>query len=383
MDNAIQQKLDFLKLDPDNPNLLAEVADYYIKQGGLDDASSYIEQGLKVSPEHQSLIFVKGTLAIASNKADEAIKTLEQLKFDIGTAPEVRYNLAYAYLLKGDALQSRDELLPIINEPQVLPAALLLFARACHHLGEMDDAENYAGEYLKQFPSDAEALGVMALIKLDIEAEDASEWAEKALSLNENNLEGLVTKGNVALTNLDKYDAAPYFEKAVAAHGRSGRAHAGLGLVHMSNLNLDKAKEALEKAVKFMPQHIGTWHALAWSQILSGDLHAGKQSFKSANEINRNFGETYGGLAVIAALEGKIDHARELSKKAIGLDGRSFSARYAQSLIIANAGGGERATKMIEKILDSEVVEGAGSLKGMLLKLQKNPQHKNNYTKKH
>lgn len=380
MDNAIQQKLDFLKLDPNNPNLLAEVADYYIQQQDFDTASSYIEQGLNASPEHQSLIFVKGTLAIASNNPEEAITTLEQLKFDIGTAPEVRYNLAYANLLKGDPAQAKAELLPMIDDAEVIPAAKLLFARISHHLGEMDQAEEYAGEYLKQFPSDAEALGVMALIKLDIEAEDASEWAEKALSLNENNLEGLVTKGNVALSNLDKYDAEPYFEKAIATHGRSGRAHAGLGLVHMANMNMDEARDALEKAVKFMPRHIGTWHALAWCQILSGDLNAGKQSFESANDVDRNFGETYGGLAVIAAMEGKIDQARELSKKAIGLDGRSFSARYAQSLIIANAGGGDRATKMIEKILDSEVVEGAGSLKGMLLKLQKNPQQKNDNT---
>jgi len=376
MDNVIQQKLDFLKLDSDNPNLLAEVADYYIKQGDIDEASSYVERGLKTSPEHQSLIFVKGTLAIASNNPDEAIKTLEQLKFDIGTAQEVRYNLAYAHLLNSESLLARDELLPIINEPQVIPAVLLLFARVCHHLGEMDDAEKYADEYLKQYPSDAEALGVMALIKLDVEAEDASEWAEKALSLNENNLEGLVTKGNVALTNLDKFDAEPYFERAVAAHGKSGRAHAGLGLVHMSNMKLENARDELEKAVNYMPGHIGTWHALAWCQILEGDLNAGKQSFEKANDVDRNFGETYGGLAVIAAMEGKTDQARELSKKALGLDGQSFSARYAQSLIIANAGGEERATKMIEKILDAEVVEGAGSLKGMLLKLQRNTQQK-------
>lgn len=371
MKNELQKKLNFLNVDPDNINLLAEVADGYIQLGEFEDASSYIEKGLALSAESPTLLFVKGTLAIASNKPDEAIGVLERLKYDIGTAQEVNYNLAYAHLLNGNAEQAREELLPIMDEEQLIPAARLLFARVCHHLGEMEEAEKYVSEYIEQYPDDAEALGIMALIKLDVEAEDASEWANKALSLNENNLEGLLTKGNVALSDFDKYDAEPYFKKAVKAHSKSGRAHAGLGLIHMSNLKLQNARSSLEKSVKYMPNHIGTWHALAWCQLLDSDLEAGKDSFNQAMEIDRNFGETYGGLAVIAALEGKTDQARELSKKGLGLNSQSFSARYAQSLIVAAAGGGDRATKMVENILDAEVVEGAGSLKTLLVKMQK------------
>lgn len=377
MQAELEKKLQYLELDPFNPNLLADVAHLHINMGEFEKALDYIARGLEKSPGHPALNFAQGTLAIASNNPDEAIRILNNLKqnSDI-VAPEVYYNLAYAHLLNGHADLAKEELDAIVGTEKQIPQSLLLHSRVNHHLGLMDEAEKCAYEYIQEFPSDPEGLGIMALLKLDMQADDATEWADKALAFNENNLEGLVTKGSLALNELDKHQAESYFDKAVKAHSKSGRAHAGLGLINMANMDLSSARNELEKAVEFMPGHIGTWHALAWCQILLNDLQAAKRSFEKANEVDRNFGETYGGLAVIAAMEGKVDQAKELSKKGIGLDPRSFSARYAQSLIIAQLGGSARATKMIEKILDAEVEEGSGSLKELLIKLQHNPHNK-------
>jgi Tfp pilus assembly protein PilF len=81
-----------------------------------------------------------------------------------------------------------------------------------------------------------------------------------------------------------------------------------------------------------MPTHIGTWHDLVWVQLLQGDLAAAEESFRRAVELDRNFSERHGGLAVVAAYKGNWAGAEELSKTALGLDPQSVSGRYAQSL---------------------------------------------------
>ena len=372
MGSELERKLAFLEQDPTNANLLADIADNYIRLGEFTQAQAYIDQGLSINNQHLALQFVQSTLALALNDPDTAIALLKTLKKN-NSAEAVIYNLAYAYMLKGKPEKAKFELLAIIDLPQLMPSAWLLFARVCHHLGEMDEAKEAAEKYIEQCPSDPEGVGVLAFIKVDMQAEDAEEWADKALVIDANNVEALLTQGSIALNEVNLSKAVPHFEKAVSVKPSSGRAHAGLGLIHMANNDLQSARQSLETAVINMPNHIGTWHALAWSQILMDDLNAAKESFDKANTIDRNFGETYGGLAVIAVRQGQLDKAKGLIRKAFGLNSRSFAARYAQTLIITKTGGAkgnEKALVMIDKILDSKVGQGASSLKELLIQLQ-------------
>jgi Tfp pilus assembly protein PilF len=86
-----------------------------------------------------------------------------------------------------------------------------------------------------------------------------------------------------------------------------------------------------------MPQHIGSWHGLAWCQLMRGDVEAARASFEAALVLDRNFGETHGGLAVIAALQGRKQEASEAIERAQRLDRSGLSARYAQALLDGNA----------------------------------------------
>jgi Tfp pilus assembly protein PilF len=141
-----------------------------------------------------------------------------------------------------------------------------------------------------------------------------------------------------------------------------------MGLTDMLAQNLPKAIEDLKNAVRYMPNHIGTWHALAWCMIVSNDLASARESFDKAMEIDHNFGETHGGLAVIAVMEGRLTEAEGLIKRALRLDPRSFAARFAQSLMLAQRGKPEVAQELIQKILKSPVMEGGESLQDILLR---------------
>ncbi|MCK7581370.1 MAG: hypothetical protein MZV65_40885 [Chromatiales bacterium] len=60
-------------------------------------------------------------------------------------------------------------------------------------------------------------------------------------------------------------------------------------------LDLPKAIGQLEQAVRYMPNHIGTRHALAWCQLLANDIEGAKRGSEQSLEIDRSFGETHGG----------------------------------------------------------------------------------------
>jgi Flp pilus assembly protein TadD len=68
--------------------------------------------------------------------------------------------------------------------------------------------------------------------------------------------------------------------------------------------DLAGAMQALKAAVAVMPEHLGSWHALAWMQMLSQDLAGAESSLQEALARDASFGETYGGLALLAALRG-------------------------------------------------------------------------------
>ena len=63
------------------------------------------------------------------------------------------------------------------------------------------------------------------------------------------------------------------------------------------------------------------------------DIAAARAAFTHALELDHNFGESHGGLAVALALQGHAALASDAVRRALGLDPQSLSARYAQSVL--------------------------------------------------
>jgi Tfp pilus assembly protein PilF len=109
-----------------------------------------------------------------------------------------------------------------------------------------------------------------------------------------------------------------------------------------------------------MPDHIGTWHALAWCQLLEGDLAGAKRSFDKAFALDRTFGETHGGFALVHALRSERKEAEESIKRATRLDPQGRSARYAKSVLLLDDGQVDEARKLIDDIVAR--TPGAGAV---------------------
>lgn len=66
---------------------------------------------------------------------------------------------------------------------------------------------------------------------------------------------------------------------------------------------------------------------------MRGELAEAEQTFRKALALDRNFGESHGGLAVVSALQGKKSEAEEGVQRALRLDPEGLSARYAEMVL--------------------------------------------------
>jgi tetratricopeptide (TPR) repeat protein len=356
----------FYDQDPDNQHILSQLVDIETQLGEFDEAKIHLAHGLKLWPDEPALRFRDATIKLATGDAIEASDILKGLLKEGVDNAAVRYNLGYACLSTGD-IEYANAMFESIDAQEVeLPELPLMQSRTLHHLGQLDDAIAKAEDYLSRHPDSGEALGILALLHLDNEEyASAKKLALNAYAVDSDNREALITLGSVALEELEPAEAQKFFSQTTKKYPTSGRAWAGTGMMHMMVHDLDKAQVALETSVKYMPNHIGTWHALAWCQIVQGDLEGAQDSFNQANSIDHNFGETHGGLAVIAALRGDWETADRGSKVALRLDPESFAGRFAQSLALERKDP-QAAQALIEKMLTSSPTLSGQSLQAIV-----------------
>lgn len=384
--DELRQKLErykiFLTQDPDNASLAEQAAEIHYRLGEFTDANVLIDAVLKKQPNEPGLLFLKANVAMASGQAAISVELLQSLLDSGHDALAIKYNLAYAMLYVGKHEEALALLDTLEANADQLPEISLLRARILHHLGDLDQAINSAENYLSQNPNNSETSGVLALLNYDAnQNEIAKKWAEQTLTTNDKNLEALITLGSIAVDSQIQDEANQYFEVAVEEHPSSGRAWSGLGLADMLGMDIEKAIVDLKKAVKFM-HHIGTWHGLAWCQIIMDDIEGAKQSLLSSMKIDRSFGETYGGLAVIDILQNNLDDAKIKVKKALRLDPFSFSGRFAQSLLLERKGDVKEAKKLIQNILSSKIGDDTETVQMKIAKNMKS-QKVQNFIKRH
>lgn len=323
----------YLAADADNPRLLAEVIDASLAAGERDEARVLIEHARRRHPADDAFVFRAATLAIAERRLEDAEQSLRQMGAQSLAHPAVRYNLAYIDVLRGrfDAAVEALDALERSGEASAEVDSLLV--HALHHRGDLEGAKAAARRGLGRHPEDAQLLAVASLALWDAgDVEDARRLSIRALQLQPTALAALVTQGSIALTARDVDAARRSFGAALTANAADGRTWSGLGLASLLAQQFDRAAEELDTALRHMPEHIGTWHAMAWCEIVRQDLARAQHCFGRALALDRNFAESHGGLAVVAALAGRADEARALAQTAIRLDPNCISGRYAMAI---------------------------------------------------
>ncbi|RUL72738.1 tetratricopeptide repeat protein [Dyella choica] len=342
----------FADRDPGNPILLCDLLDELLGAARFEEALARLDKAPASLREMPGVRFREARCALLRGDTKTAIALLQALLGQMEIVPAgVVHDLAYAQFLEGQAEEALQTLARAYEDDGDQASLALLKARILHRQKQIEAAL----EALAPIQSGtrlSEVQGLRALLWLDVgDTTRATEQAELALQADPDQHEAGIVHGTLALWSQRVQESTAAFERVLSKHPESGRAWLGLGQNLMLSGEVAGARALLERASTTMPDHIGTWHALAWCQLLEGDLAGAKRSFDKAFALDRTFGETHGGYALVHALRFERMEAEESIKRATRLDPQGRTARYAQSVLLMDEGRVDEARHVIDDIL--------------------------------
>ncbi|MBX8495392.1 lipopolysaccharide assembly protein LapB [Pseudomonas cichorii] len=345
--------LTYLGHDPTNLSLLVDALSLAIDFGDSSYGQQLIDH-IKIHAIEAPTVFAlaahlslqAGQYTAAATFGDKAIEGgVEHLAVIFNTATGHFHSRNYA---STHALLSR-----LSNDPESPATLLMMHARALHQLEETEEAELLVSRAQKQEPSNTEIRGLLALLKYENDnLSPALITAHETLADDPDQLDALIACASVHFEQNNITASRSAWLHTVKTHPECGRAWSGLARLEFNELEFDAAQEHLKTAVQFMPDHIGTWHLLAWIYILRKDSAQARQALNRSYALDRTFGETHGGLAIVDIMDGMKESARKGIRRALKLKPDCLSARYAEALLLQESGQPEKAAQLIDQVLD-------------------------------
>ena len=338
--SRLGQLAGYLAQDPTNRTLLAELADLRLQSAQWQPAKDCLERLLALTPDDARARY---QLAVAERRLGNieiAQRLLENLLAEGHPQPAVRQELARCLAQQAQWRPVIDCLAPLAPaelEAEQGDLIWLLRIRALHYLGDIEAALAEAAAWLAAREGRLLGQGRAAVATLYLDAEQFEGLTALISGVQADELhdspELATAAGYLELSQGQALTAHDLFSRSVAAQPTLGRAQLGLGLTAAGQDRLPEAELALIKAVRVAPTHLGNWHALAWVRIFRDDLAGADASLRAALDIDANFGETHGGLALIAALRGDRQEGDRRLRTAVRLNPRSLSAAVAKVVL--------------------------------------------------
>lgn len=348
--SRLQRLLGFLEQDAGNLSLLAEAAEAALAEREPQTAKELLDRYAAITPWRDREIELAGRASLETGAYEEAAARYGELLAAHPADPALKFNRAFALaMLKrfGQSLALLDEAVAMALAP-----AAALKVQLLHELGRFDEAADHARLYVQHHPDHRGLMAVVSVLAVDVEDfELARACAQKA----GDHPDALTTLAMLALAESRDDDAAAMFDRALMQNESSPRAWIGKGLTELAAGAYRQAARDIERGAELFGDHIGSWIALGWARLLSEDLPAARAAFQHALELDRNFAESHGSLAVVMILEGCPENAKAMAETALRLDRKSFAGALARALLLEAEGKPELAQSIVERALNTPI----------------------------
>lgn len=362
-----QDRLDrldaFLRNDAGNDGIRVELVSVALAAGEFERAQLGLDERPEGAPNPQ-LSNLAGLLALRKDDALEAERhfsdALEQSPDEVG----LRYNLAWAKALQGQARAALD----VLDEAScdTLPQAAALRVQMMHTLGQFHEAMGVGKAALERHGPDRELVSILSTLAIDLhETNMARTLAEQG----GDHPDALATLGFVDLADGHNVKAIERFDRALANNPNAARACLGRGSAHLLAGMNEEAIADLERAAEGLKTHLGSWLGAGWAALIAGNRDRARGHFLKAQSLDATFAEIHGSLAVLDVLEGDLEPAQVKAKTARRLDANSPTAAFAASLIAAGKGDPETAQKILDRALNAPVEPGGQTLAQNMAKI--------------
>lgn len=347
----------YLNSDPDNNVLLIDAFETALQAGLFSKAEQFLALAQSRQADLAAWQFRASNLYLAQGRLQDAQAILLSLEERLGAHPAISHNLAYICFQQNDfagALTILDKVIfqeagSVIENIGQLP---VLWLRCMHRSFRLEEAFNYALQQQGLNRLEDQAAGIASLVAVDMgQMELAASWARQALVTDPDHIEALVANATVALSQKNTDLSRQCLMRALVKNPTDGRILSLLGFTDMYDMKIDQALPNLQKAVVYMPEHIGTHLGLGWLYFIQRDLAAANVEFETALGLDRNFSESHGAVAVIAAMQNQVEKAELHIELALRLDRTNFSAPYARAILSGEAHDVEAVKRLAQRLM--------------------------------
>jgi len=375
--SRLARLLSFLDHDSGNVRLLLDAMELAIKLGDTSAGQTLVKHlDSNAISDPRAFAYAAHLLLQAGRYAEAGAWGSRALAGGVNQ-PAVVFNAAFGHFYGGDYASAAENLAKLTVDENCSVAALLMHARALHHIEQTDEAERLVKRAQHREPDNVEARGLLALLQYENGDNPSSlQTARETLAEDPDQLDALIAcaSAHFELGNIEA--SRQTWLHTVAAHSNCGRAWSGLGLLEFNELEFVDAEKHLLLAVEFMPDHIGTWHLLAWIYILRNDSAQARHALDKSYELDRNFGETHGGLAIVDVMDNYDDRARLGIRRALKLNPLGLGARYAELLLLQKAGQDDKAQQLVDQVIGRTLPSSQSTGRMLIEQWLKTHQHK-------
>lgn len=359
----------FVERDPDNALLRIELGDLYMQAGRCEDAlSSYdaCPPASEYSPKARARC---ASALLALGRPAEAERTLRELVDEVGPDPVLVHNLGVALAKQQQWAAACAQFAAAAAAGFRHPSNQVQWIHSLQQQGDLEAALEVGTRWARESPG-PQSQGVLAVLHLDLDSfDEAARLAQAVLAVAPDDPNAGVVVATAHLLEADAASARRLLEPVVARDPANARAWMALGLALLIAGEPANAVTALRRCTAILSANPGAAVALAWANLVAEGPQAAERDFLRAVEVNRSFGESHGGLAVVQALQGRLDEARHSIRLAERLSpDAAYGAQYAQAIIAATEGRQEQSVRMIQDILRTTIKEGLPSLAQVLMK---------------
>jgi tetratricopeptide (TPR) repeat protein len=290
-----------IEIDPSDISARETMADFYVTTSQFDKAKSAYEDLVQLQGNSPSSRLALADFYSRMNHSDEGIGVLRQMLTDTPDYVRARYQLGKIYLDRKDAAGVTEQLDALFKIDDQDVEALKLGSRLKIQQNKADEAVAVLQQILDKYPSEREALFMMAQVRISLGQIEQSriyitdleryhptylrvELLKIQSAFSEGNWESALKLANQLIDNTTITVQARL--DAQALQDLRLRAISSRGLAYLELGKIAEAKMDLQEVIRLSPHSADAVVNLAKVFTREGDLNAALQTYENALAID-------------------------------------------------------------------------------------------------
>ncbi|MBR1754068.1 tetratricopeptide repeat protein [bacterium] len=324
---AIEQLYKAISIEPDNIEILAQLADLHVLLGDMERARYYMDKVLDKDSNHLQILNLKFDLYVHDKNFSSALEVIDKI-CQLDNSSE---NISKKLMIL-NKMENYEEVLEYCDDVTDYQG-LFEVAKAYYNLREDKKAVKYTQRAQELNPDDEEITIFLAKLYFEQKETEKAEVLFNKLAKNRTSAEVMDYLGQLSLDERKYGLAAEFFAKANSLDSKNAKYAYNLASAYFMNGWVDEAGVYFHKAICLDPMNIEYHYSAAYM------YYQGNKYTKAINELNTILEmEPAHKMAIVlkAMIDAKLGNvlsAKNALKAVIEKDDKDDFAYYAMALV--------------------------------------------------